>query len=60
MYLRNIKVIYSQGLRTAEWGVFSDLSGGHECEEYLRLYSQETEDCGEGVFSLTCLEVMNI
>ncbi len=42
--------LYSQGTE-AEGGIFSDLSGGHECEEYLSLYSQGTVDCRKGVFS---------
>jgi hypothetical protein len=39
--------LYSQGSK-AQGGIFSDLSGGHEYEEYLSLYSQGTEDCREG------------
>jgi hypothetical protein len=48
MNMKNIEVIYFLGLRTAERGVFSNLSGGHEYEEYMSSYSQGTEDCGEG------------
>ncbi len=41
--------LYSQGTE-ADCGIFSDLSGGHEYEEYLSLYSQGTEAEG-GIFS---------
>ncbi len=40
-------ILYSQGSE-AEDGIFSDLSGGHEYEEYLSLYSQGPEDCRVG------------
>jgi hypothetical protein len=43
---------------TAETRVFSDLSGGHECEEYWSLYSRGTEAGVE--YSLTYLDVMNM
>jgi hypothetical protein len=41
--------LYSQGTE-AEVGIFSDLSGGHEYEEYMGFYSQVTEAEG-GIFS---------
>jgi hypothetical protein len=34
--------MYSQGTE-AEGGIFSELSRGHECEEYMSFYSKETE-----------------
>jgi hypothetical protein len=49
--------LYSQGTE-AESGIFSDLSGGHEFEEYMSLYSQGTE--AESEYSLTYLEVLTI
>jgi hypothetical protein len=36
---------------SAKRGVFSDQSGGHECEEYLILYSQRNDNCrDESIF----------
>jgi hypothetical protein len=47
MNMKNISVYTPKGLRTAERGEFSDLPWGHECEEYMILYSQGTEaECG--------------
>jgi hypothetical protein len=38
MNVKNIWVYTPNGLRVAERGVFSDQSGGYECEEYISSY----------------------
>jgi hypothetical protein len=49
MMIRGKEVRFDSQGTEAEGGIFSDLSGGHEYEEYMSLYSQGTEDCREGI-----------
>ncbi len=59
MNVKNIWVNTPKGLRTAERGVFSDLSGGHECEIFEIILPRDW-GLQRGEYFLTCLEVINV